>query len=96
MERMLRLVWCEACCNRHWEVVRDLSESGRAVSKSGRLKLPLICVSCRNELAVGEEVTAFTIDSGPNHEAWEDRYLDLDPESDGEMDVEKEGAWAKG
>lgn len=95
-EQVLRLVWCEECCNRHWEVVRGLGESGRAVSKSGRLKVPVVCVSCRNELAVGDEATAITLDGGSNHEAWEDRYLDLDPDSGGEVDVEKEGVWAKG
>ena len=95
-ERMLRLLWCEACCNRHWEVVRGLGESGRAVSKSGRLKVPVVCVSCRSELAVGDEATAFTIDCGPNYEAWEDRYLDLDPEDVAVTGDEKGGVWVKG
>ena len=82
-ERVLRLVWCEECCNRYWELMSGLGESGCAVSKSGRLKVPVGCDSCGNELAVGEEATAFTLDGG-EYVPWECDYLDLDAESGGE------------
>lgn len=75
--RTLRLVWCEACCNRHWDLLNGLGEAGRVVSRSGVLKRGFSCGMCRTELAAGEEATALTIDGGPGHVAWEGTYLDL-------------------
>lgn len=93
-ERALCFIWCEACCERHWELMNRLGEEGRAVSKSGTLKVAVPCESCRNELAPGEEATAITIDGGSESAPWEVRYLDIDPSSVS-LGREAEGVWER-
>jgi hypothetical protein len=80
-KRLLCFVWCEECCNRHWDRTNGLAKEGRMVSKSGTLKVCVHCESCWDEHPVGEEATAFTIDGGPVYLAWEHHYLDLYSES---------------
>ncbi len=74
-ERMVCLIWCEWCCNRHWDRTNRFDEEGRLVSKSGTLKANIRCESCWKEIRAGEEVTAFTIDGGTDYVTWEDEYM---------------------
>lgn len=93
-ERMLCIIWCDECCERHWELTNRLGEAGRAVSKSGTLKVALRCESCRRDLVRGEEATAITIDGGIDSVPWEDGYIDIDPSSVS-LGREAEGVWER-
>jgi hypothetical protein len=79
-DRMACFIWCEECCERHWEPMNRLDEAGRVVSKSGTLKADSHCDSCTKKLPAGEGATAFTIDGGTDYVPWEDVYLALDAE----------------
>ncbi len=81
-----QLIWCEACCAENWDDVSRWIWAGKAVARSGVLRVPTWCRCCEAELSVGTIVEAVTIfNERPVHREWEDEYLvaEIDEDANG-------------
>jgi len=68
-ELVTQMIWCEYCCREGWGQVSSWVWAGRAVTRSGTLKVPVECKSCGDELPVGSRVEAIALN-------WEDPDTD--------------------
>lgn len=86
----VKTIWCEYCHRGAWRNVCGLLWKGMITTRSGRLKIPVPCHACEEELLIGSRVEAVTINVGEREaEEWMRRHVEPDRE---EGAVGQEGA----
>ena len=56
-----KMIWCEYCRREGWDQVSTWCWDGKAVTRSGVLKVPTNCGSCGDWILAGERVEAIAL-----------------------------------
>ena len=83
------MIWCDGCRTRYWEDVDRWATEPNYVTRSGTLKVSVVCRSCDTLLTAGSPVEAITLLFGTTYVPWESNYIEPD-EKEGNAELVRE------
>jgi hypothetical protein len=85
-----KMIWCEYCRREGWDQVSTWRWDGKAVTRSGVLKVPTGCGSCGDWILAGERVEAIALNLDQSEMTeWMAEYIETEEELEEEV-IEEE------